>query len=146
MRRVIDVTVLLLIAAWLAQWHVNKQSYYPVLKIAAGDEVFFTALLEPVAERRACGEATKRFLEPVRGDCPECKVVYARCERELHGLEGALAAGKAIPHPKVSMPGLHIAVEGDEAAAQASCEMIAVDALRRGVETATCVQPAVGRS
>jgi hypothetical protein len=129
------------LGAWLAHAHVAAQSYYPVVKIATREGLSYTAVLDRVAERRACKEANRRFIGPVKSNCAECEVVFARCERELKGLELALQRHEPISHPLVASPGLRLAIVGARQAAQSSCRAIASGILRQGLSSASCVPP-----
>ena len=85
--------VLLVAGAWLAQYHVANQRYYPVSKLASADGYTFHLVQERAAARADCGAANDRFLDRIKLTCAGCEVVYARCERELQGLELALVFG-----------------------------------------------------
>src|SRR5207253_2436134 len=74
----------------LAYMHVASQVYYPVVRIASPDGVSYTALMDPTDDRRDCGAANERFLGPVKDQCKECKVVFARCERKSEAIDLAV--------------------------------------------------------
>jgi len=144
--RQIAVAVLLVaVSVWLAHLHVVSQSYHPVVRLASPDGLTYTAVQDATQERQACGAANDRFLAPVRGGCKDCRVVTARCERQLQGFELDLHEGRQIPYYLVSGPGVRMAIEGPEASAKASCEQIANHMVRSGLRSAACVRPA-GRS
>lgn len=132
--RAAPATLAMLLAAvsvLIAHLHAVSQRYYPVVKVAAPDGVTFLAVLAETAERPACSEANRRFLAPLKADCPDCDIVYARCARELDGLELALQDDHPLPFPVVRAAGLRLAIEGDAAIAQAVCGFIALDVQRR---------------
>lgn len=133
--------VLVAVTAWLAHLHVVAQTYHPVVQLASPDGLTYTAVQEAKHERRECGAANDRFLGPVRQGCKGCRIVVARCERELEGLELALYEGRKIPHHVVRGPGVRMAIEGPEAAARASCEQIAGQMVRGGLPLAACLLP-----
>jgi len=97
MKQAIVILVLLAVGSVLAYYHVANQSYYPVSKLASADGYTFHMVQDRLAQRNACGEANDRFLAPIKARCLQCDVVYARCERELHGLELALLMGDPVP-------------------------------------------------
>ena len=126
----------------LAHLHVASQVYYPVLEMSSPDGLRFTAVQDESAERRKCGEANDRFIEPVRAGCAKCEVVYARCERELDGLGLQLMREGRVPYHMVRSPGLRLAIDGPEELARRSCEFIAADLVKRGYRSAVCLRPA----
>ena len=141
--RNISIAVLLaVVSAWLAHLHVVSQSYHPVVRLASPDGLIYIAVQDAKHERQDCGAANDRFLAPVREGCKGCKVVVARCERELEGFELAVHEGRRMPHPVVSGPGVRMAIEGPAASAKASCEVIATQMVRSGLRSAACVRPA----
>ena len=71
--------------------------------------------------------------------CKDCKVVIARCERELHGFELDVHQGR-VRYPVVKGPGVRMAIEGPQALP--ACEQIATAMVRNGVRSAACVKPA----
>jgi hypothetical protein len=135
------------VTGWLAHLHVISQTYYPLLQMSSPDGLVYTAVHDETAERQTCGAVNDRFIEPVRANCKNCEVVYARCDRELSGLDAALMATRPVPHHVVRSPGLRLAISGPAAAARESCDFIASDLLKRGYRSATCLypQPAVAQ-
>jgi hypothetical protein len=135
------ITALLLIAAAsaLAHLHVTAQSYYPVVRVSSPDGLVFTAVHDATSERAECAAANERFLEPFKSMCSDCRVVAARCERELPALEAALSEGKSIPHHRIFAPGVQVAIAGPEQAARLSCRQIAGSGSAQGVR---CLPPA----
>jgi hypothetical protein len=140
MKHAIIAAVLILAGAAVAQLHSETQDYYPVVKIVEPHGASYTAVMDPVHERPACGEASKLFLEPVKAQCPQCQIVWARCERELNGLELAVFMGEPVEHPVVSMHGLKVAITASEETARAACTLIAGDIVRSG-QRASCIFP-----
>ncbi len=132
---------LIAVSAWLAHLLVESQSYHPVVRLASPDGLIYIAVQDAKHERQDCGAANDRFLAPVREGCKGCKVVVARCERELEGFELAVHEGRSMPHPVVSGPGVRMAIEGPAASAKASCEVIATQMVRSGLRSAACVRP-----
>ena len=134
--------MLVAVSAWLAHLHVVSQTYHPVVRLASPDGLVYTAVQDEKHERQECGAANNRFLGPVRQGCKDCKIVVARCERQLEGLELALYERRQIPHHMVSGPGVRMAIAGPEAIARASCEQIAAEMVRSGLRSGACVRPA----
>jgi hypothetical protein len=140
-RQTLVVLALLALGAVLARYHVANQSYYPVAKLASADGYTFHMVQDRTAEREACGKANDRFLEPVKKACAHCAVVYARCERELHGLELSLLMGDAVAMHVVIAPGLRLSIEGPAARVRGDCEHIAASLVKSGAPSAGCAFP-----
>jgi hypothetical protein len=140
-RKFAVAAVLVGVSAWLAHLHVESQTYHPVVQLASPDGLVYTAVQDAKHERQACGAANDRFLGPVKQGCKDCRVVLARCERSLEGLELAVHEGRKIPHHLVRGPGVRMAIAGPAANAKASCEHIAAAMLKSGLRSAACVDP-----
>ena len=141
-RHIVVAAVLIGVSVWLAHLHVVSQSYFPVVRLASPDGLVYTAVQDATHERQACGAANDRFLAPLRETCKDCKIVLARCERELDGMELALSEHRPVPLPVVSGPGVRMSISGPGAPAEASCEHIATQMVRNGLRSAACVRPA----
>jgi hypothetical protein len=135
-------TLLLLAAGVLAHMHVAAQVYHPVVRMTSPDGLVMTALQDETDDRRECGEANDRFIDPMRGHCKDCRVVYARCARELDQTQDALLRGRPLPHFIMHSPGLKLAVEGPLELARQTCEYVAKDLVKRGFRSAVCIPPA----
>jgi len=72
-------------------------------------------------------------------------VVYARCERELQGVELALLMGDPMPMHVVIAPGLRLAIEGPKQRVRQECEQLATELVKGGARTAACVFPGTMR-
>lgn len=142
MKKLLIAAVVLGAAGTVGHMHASMQSYYPVIKVASPDDISYTVVLEAVNDRPACGTAGKNFIAPVRERCPECEVVWARCERELSDLELALNDDRPVPMYVVSMAGVRVAIAAEPARASVACNLIATDAVRNGAPHAVCVFPA----
>lgn len=140
-RHAVVAAVLIAVTVLLAHLHVVSQTYHPVVQLASPDGLLYTAVQDATKERQACGAANDRFLGPVKLGCKDCKVVIARCERQLEGLELAIHEGKQIPEHLVRGPGMRMAIAGPAQSAKASCEYIAGQMIRSGVRSAACVSP-----
>ncbi len=138
MKQAITAVLLIAVASVLAHLHVTAQSYYPVVRVSSPDGLVFTAVHEAMSERGECAAANERFLAPLKAMCSECRVVAARCERELPELEAALSDGKSIPHHRIFAPGVQVAIVGPEQAASLSCTQIARSGGAQGLR---CVPP-----
>ena len=145
MKQAIVILVLLAVGSVLAHFHVANQSYYPVSKLASADGYTFHMVQDRRAQRNACGEANERFLAPIKARCLQCEVVYARCERELQGVELALLMGDPMPMHVVVAPGLRLAMEGPKERVREQCEQLAADLVKGGARTASCVFPGTMR-
>ena len=145
MKQAIVILVLLAVGSVLAHFHVANQSYYPVSKLSSADGYTFHMVQDRRAQRNACGQANDRFLAPIKARCLQCQVVYARCERELQGVELALLMGDPMPMHVVIAPGLRLAMEGPKERVREQCEQFATDLVKGGARTAACVFPGTMR-
>lgn len=141
-KHAVVAAVLIAVSVWLGHLHVVSQSYHPVVRLSSPDGLVYTAVQDATHERKDCGAANDRFLGPVKQACKDCRVVLARCERQLEGLELDVHQGKQISHPVVAGPGVRMAIAGPEGTAKASCEHIAQQMVRNGLRSAACVRPA----
>ncbi len=127
----------------LAQLYVEAVAYFPVVKISAPGGLEFTIVHDATASRQACGAANREFIDPIRSECKECKVVYARCERELKGAELALLRRQALPFHMVSASNMRLLVSGPSKVAKRACEDLASNIVKNGLQTATCLYPSL---
>ena len=141
MKKLAIAAVLVGCAALIAHLHASTQTYHPVIKVAAPGGVDYTVVLDATGDRPACASAGKSFVAPMRAQCPDCEIVSARCERELHDLELALERGRPVSLYTVSMAGVRVAIEAEAARAKAACDVIAGTAVRHGVPSASCILP-----
>ncbi len=141
MKQAIVILILLAVGSVLAHFHVANQSYYPVSKLVSAEGYTFHMVQDKTAQRSACGQANDRFLGPIKQRCLQCDVVYARCERELHGVELALLKGDTMPMHVVVAPGLRLAMEGPKERVRQECEQMATAMVKGGARTAACVFP-----
>ena len=145
MKQALVIVVLLVAGSVLAYYHVANQSYFPVAKLVSADGYTFLMVQDRRAQRNACGQANDRFLAPIKARCLQCDVVYARCERELQGLELALLMGDTVPVHVVISPGLRLAMEGPKERVRRECEQLATELVKGGAPSATCVFPGTMR-
>ena len=144
-KHILIVVAALAVGGAIAQMYVPTQSYQPVVRIEAPNGITYTAILDRVQKRPACGVASQRFVGPILADCPECRIVLARCQRtgqKLPGLASELGTGEQ--YSLVRMPGVSIAIEGSPNEAQYTCELIANSVQNLGVKSAQCVGTASG--
>ena len=134
-KHILIAAVALAFGGVIAHFHVAAQSYQPVLRVLAPDGVTYTAVLDAVHERPACGAASQRFLQPFAADCPECRVVFARCQREGEDLPELVGASGSL----VQMPGVTMRIDAPPETARRTCEWIAETVHRLGVPGAQCV-------
>ena len=132
------------VAAVLAHMHVVAQSYYPVVRVETPEGLTFTAVHAATPLRRDCGKANDRFLAPFKSMCEECRVVLARCERELDGLAAALDENESVPYHRIVAPGLRVAIAGPTDMARAGCQYIAKGLEARGLRSIYCAPPQKG--
>lgn len=145
MKQALLMAVLLAVGAVVAHFHVIDQHYYPVVRLASSDGYVFDLVQDRTDTRKACGEANDRFLQPIKEACPQCEVVYARCDRELDEFAFKLVSGEPVPLHVVSAPGLRLAVAGPAATIRRDCELIARLIVQSGVEEAGCANPGTAR-
>jgi hypothetical protein len=145
MKQAIVILVLLVLGSLLAHYHVANQSYYPVSKLTSTEGYTFLMVQDRVARREECGKANDRFLEPIKTRCVLCSIVYARCERELNGLEFALLSGDAVPMHVVVAPGMRLAMEGPKDRERRECESLAATLVKAGHKSASCAFPGTMR-
>jgi len=141
MKQVLIAVILLAAGSVLAHMHIVTQTYHPVTRVSSPEGLVFTAVQAATRERHECGAANERFLTPVKNLCAQCKVMAARCERELEPFERAVLQDRALGHYQVSAQGLHLAIQGPQEAARASCELMAGTLKRMGVASAACLSP-----
>lgn len=141
MKQFLIALVLIAVGSVLAHMHVVSQIYHPVTRIASPDGLVFTTVQNPTQERRKCGAANDRFLGPIKQQCTQCKVVLARCERELEPFELLVFEGKALADYQVAAPGMRMAITGPPELAKAGCEMIAGALMRGGHRSVVCLHP-----
>src|SRR3954465_13645270 len=117
--------ILVGVSSVIAHVYVQSQVYYPVIHIALPDGVSVAAVLAETKERKACGPANDRFLSPIKQQCKECKLMSARCERELEGLDLALRQGDPVPYPIVVAKDARVAFMGPPDLAKIGCDAAA---------------------
>jgi len=141
MKQAIIAALLVAAGAVLAHLHVVAQTYYPVVHVTTPEGLHYMAVFDRTDERVACGEKNDRFLEPFKLMCDDCKVVTARCERELSGVDLAISQGLAIPYHRVYAPGLRVAIAGPAEMAKLGCDTIAKGLTARGMRQVACIYP-----
>ena len=142
-RNALIAVALIGVASLVAHFYVQSQVYYAVVKFTTPEGLSITALLAETPDRGACGEANERFLAPIKQQCKGCKVISARCARELEGLELALSHGNPLPHFQIVAVGVRLALLGPAELAKGGCAQIAADLTGRGVRSAACISPGV---
>ena len=133
--------LLLALAAGIAAaayWHFSNEPYYPVARVAAPGGLTYTAFSGETRGRDACVAANERFVEPLRKDCPACAVLFERCENRADMMKLRVAA---TSDAVVLSRGLSLAVAGPGELAKATCEVIAQDLAKRGLEGSRCLTP-----
>ncbi len=135
------ISVLALLAGGIiARFYVAAQSYRPIVQVESPDGVVYTAVLATVHERRACGAASQRFVQSSTVDCPECRIVFARCLREDEDPPAfAPAPDRSRDALRVEMPGVIVRIDAPRETARHTCEWIAERVHTLGVPSARCV-------
>lgn len=136
----IGIGVLLAAAAgFVAHLHVVAQTYYPSARVQAPEGLTYVVVQDERAERRECGAANERFLSRIKQGCKECRILAARCTRELEEpLERDLSRATPVKYSTVVAPGMRMAILGPQALAEKSCELIAREAQKQGAGTTAC--------
>jgi hypothetical protein len=145
MKKALFLAVLLGAGALLASYHVANQHYYPVTRLESTDGYTFSLVQDRVKSRTQCGEANDFFLGPLKERCAQCRIVYARCERELQGLELKLLMGEPLPLHVVVAGGFRMALEGPAKTIRRDCEDMAALIVRSGAPSAACAYPGTMR-
>jgi len=145
MKKALFLVALLVAGAVVAHYHVQNQHYFPVTMLSSSDGHTFHMVQNRVNTRGECGKANDRFVEPLRTRCPQCKVVYARCERELQGLDLKLLTGEPVPMHVIVAPGLRVAMDGPPAQLRRECEQVAETIVKAGISFAACAFPGTMR-
>lgn len=125
----------------IADLYVQSQVYYPVVHMTFPEGLSVNAVLTETGERRACGVTNDQFLEPFRHLCKECRIVAARCERELEGVDLALLRGEPLPYPTMTARDARIAFIGPAEVARTSCAVAAAAMVQKGFKYAACIPP-----
>ena len=145
MKKALFLLVLLGAGALLASYHVANQHYYPVTRLESTDGYTFHLVQDRVRSRNQCGKANDLFLGALKERCAQCRIVYARCERELQGLELKLLMGEPLPLHVVVAGGFRMALEGPAARVRRDCEDLAALMVRSGAPSAACTYPGTMR-
>jgi hypothetical protein len=140
-KQILIALPLIAAGAVLAHLHVASQTYHPVVQITSPEGLTLTAVQDPPRERQACGAANERVIGPMKAHCKDCRVIFARCERELEGVELALVNGGSVPYYRLYSPGARMVIAGPAATAKAFCETVAGSLVKQGWRSATCVNP-----
>src|SRR5437588_12089531 len=97
-KKVFMAVVVVGLASVVAHLYVQRQVYYPVVRLNLPDGLSIAAVLPETKERKACGAANDRFVAPFKQTCKDCKIAMARCERQLEGLELAMREGAPVAY------------------------------------------------
>lgn len=115
--------------------------FYPVSEIFIPEGYTMLAVLRPHQSRERCEEAVRRFSDSILAGCAGCRINRSRCERELSGVERALAGPEPVAGSVVETDHLRMLITGPAPVARAACEQIAASSLRAGVKSARCRNP-----
>lgn len=140
-KKILLSLILLGSGATLAQLFVEAMAYFPVVKVASPGGVEFTLVHDATGNRQACGVENRKFLDPLKKQCKDCRVVYARCERQLKGAELALSRRESMPQYVVSASNLRMLITGPAIAAKRACEDVAANMVKNGLQMAACLYP-----
>ena len=126
-------------AGFVAHMHVVAQTYYPSLRVQAPEGLMYVVVQDERTERLECGAANERFLSRIKQGCKECRILAARCTRELEEpLERDLYKATPVQHATVVAPRMRMAIVGPRPLAEKSCELIAQQAQQQGAGSAAC--------
>ena len=125
----------------IADLYVQSQVYYPVVHMTFPEGLTVTAVMSETGERRACGVTNDQFLEPFRNLCKDCRIVAARCERELEGVDLALQRGEPLPYPTMAARDARVAFIGPPEVARTTCTVAAAAMVQKGFKYAACIPP-----
>jgi hypothetical protein len=126
-------------ASLIAHLYVQSQVYYPVVHMTLPEGLSIAAVLAETKERKACGARNHRFIAPFKQQCKECKIISARCERDLEGLDLALRQGEPVPYPIVVAREARVAFMGPADLAKIGCDATAATMVSKGYKLATCM-------
>ena len=142
-KRALAIVGLLLVVAVsvIADLYVQSQVYYPVVHMTFPDGLSVSAVMTETGERRACGVTNDEFLAPFRHLCKECRIVAARCERELEGVDLALLRGEPLPYPTLTARDARVVFMGPAEVARMSCNVAAAAMAQKGFKYASCIPP-----
>jgi len=135
------IVALLAVGGVFAHYRVATLTYYPTAGVELPGGFAFHVVQQAQPDRAACGEANDRFLGPLAKTCKGCKVVYARCRREIDGTDQLLMTESAPSFYVVMAPGLRMRVSGPADQLGAVCDGIAAQLARGGRVNATCFHP-----
>ena len=141
----IGIGVALAVAAgFVAHMHVVAQTYYPSVRVHSPEGLTYVVVQDEKAERRECGAANERFLARIKQGCKECRILAARCTRELEEpLERDLYTAAPLKYSTVVAPGMRMAVVGAEPLAHQSCLAIAAEAQKQSATPVACRRAAL---
>lgn len=138
--RVGIIAVLLIgFASVIAHLYVQSQVYHPVVRMTLPDGLTIAAVLAETKERKTCGVRNDRFVTPFKQQCKECKLISARCERELEGLDLALRQGEPLPYPTVVAREVRVAFIGPADLAKINCDATVTSMVAKGFKSAACL-------
>jgi hypothetical protein len=135
------IVALLAVGGVFAHYRVATLTYYPTAKVELPGGFSFSVVQALQPDRAACGDANDRFLAPLAKTCKGCRVVYARCRREIDGTDLLLMTETAPSFYIVIAPGLRMRISGPSDQLSAVCESIAAQLVRTGRANATCLHP-----
>lgn len=115
--------------------------FHPVSTIFIPEGYTILAVLRPHPSRERCEEAVRRFSDSILAGCAACRINRSRCERELSGIERALAGSEPVAGSVVETDDLRMLITGPAPVARAACEQIAASSARAGVKSARCRNP-----
>jgi hypothetical protein len=133
--------LLVVAASVIAHLYVQSQVYYPVVHMTFPQGLSIAAVLNETNERQACGVTNDEFLLSFRHQCEDCRIVAARCERELDGVDLALLRGSPLPYPTLAVRDTRVAFIGPAEVARVSCSVAAAAMVQKGFKYAACIPP-----
>lgn len=135
------IVALLAVGGVFAHYRVKTLTYYPTAQVDLPGGFSFNAVQALQPSRAACGEANRRFLEPLAKTCKGCTVAYARCRREIDGTDLLLVTEAAPSFYVVIAPALRMRIDGPLEQLAAVCDSIAAQLAAGGRANASCLYP-----
>ena len=122
----------------------DTRPYTAVVRLRTADGFFITVVHPRAPTEKRCGETVDAFVKPLATACPTCTLESTECDRELVGIDRALAEGSDVPLYRISAPGVTLGLVGPPSRVRELCERIAESMVGQGMKTASCVFPKPG--
>ena len=127
-----------LLAGYLAGC-APQSDYYSVVQ-AQMPGGYVTTAVHKVDDYQACETATRRYVDPMKASCTECRIVQAGCARTLSAEQKALWDGQPGPDYSLVAGQMRILISGPANVTQPVCVQLAKEVATKGAQ-ASCVPP-----